>query len=197
MKPTIIIIFTVLIIAFIAASSEAGWLIYHVPELNGQILDIETKQPIEGAVVVVEYNKKTMGLGASMSSIMDVRETLTNKDGNFHFHPYTTLIQPFSWQIPTSFIIFKPGYASLELGAGYFTDEVTKEQSGVWPGPEFKCLQYRLRGHGIVELPKITTREQRLVAIHTADISGAEIDTNELPLLYKNIRDEYKALGIK
>ena len=190
-----IFILSVLIIAFMTASSEAGWLIYSEPEFNGKILDIETKQPIEGAVVVVEYNKKTMGMGASMSSVFDVRETLTDKDGYFHFPPYTTLIQPFSWQIPTVFIIFKPGYASIELPLkDYFTGEETREQEGSWPGPEFKGLMYRLRSPGIVELPKLMTREQRLIA-NSVGITG--YTEKELPLLYKLRDEEYKFLGIK
>jgi len=177
-----------------AASSEAGWLIYHEPEFNGKILDIETKQPIEGAVVVVEYKKKTMGIGASMSSMFDVRETLTDKDGKFHFSPYTTLIQPFSWQIPTGFVIFKPGYASLKLGSGYFTGEVTKEQEGTWPNLELEVLKYRLRGSGTVELPKLVTRGQRLIA-RMIDIE--DYSAKELPLLYKAITEEGKALGVE
>ncbi len=193
-----IIILSVLIVAFIAASSEAGWLIFHEPEFNGKVIDIDTKEPIEGVVVVVEYNKKTMGIGASMSSIMDVRETLTDKEGNFHLPSYTALIQPFSWQIPTGVIIYKPGYASLVLGTGYFTGEVTKEQGGSWPQyPAFSGLKYRLRGPGIVELPKLKTKEQRLTAKYPADIFGAEIGAKELPLLYKIISEENKALGLK
>src|SRR6266540_2743121 len=164
-----ILILSVLIVAFMAVSSEAGWLIYHEPEFNGKVFDIETKQPIEGAVVVVEYNKKTMGIGASMTSVMDVRETLTDKEGNFHFPSYTTLLQPFSWQIPSSFIIYKPGYASLKLGAGYFAREEWKEQGGSWPDPELRILKYRLSGHGIVELPKLNTKEQRLAALYPAN----------------------------
>jgi len=183
-----------LIVAFMAVSAEAGWLIYHEPEFNGKMLDIETKQPIEGAVVVVEYNKKTMGIGASMSSVMDARETLTDKDGNFHFPSYTTLIQPFSWQIPTSFIIFKPGYASLELGSGYFTVEVTKEQSGSWPGPEFKGLKYVLRGPGIVALPKLNMREQRL---NTIKYPYGDVRSKDTPLLYKAINEERRRFGLQ
>jgi len=175
--------------------SEAGWLIFHEPEFNGKILDIETNQPIEGAVVVVEYKKETMGLGGgNISWVIDVRETLTDKKGNFHFPSYTTLIQPFSWQIQPIFIIFKPGYASIEWPLKkYFTGEETGVQEGTWPGPEFKGLKYRLRGLGIVELPRLTMREQRLVA-RRIGITG--YTAKELPLLYKARDEESKALGL-
>lgn len=183
----------ILMFALFAPTSDAGWLIYHVPEFKGQIIDIDTKQPIEGAVVVAVYKKATMGLGAgSLSSIISARETLTDKDGNFRIPSYTTLIQPFSWQIPNEVIIYKPGYASLETGTWHFIGETLKEeQEGWWPG--FKDLKYRLRGHGIVELPKLKTREERLNA---SMIGLTGYHAKDLPILYKALNEEGKYLGI-
>jgi hypothetical protein len=132
-----------LLITLFAASSEAGWLIYHEPEFNGTILDIDTKQPIEGAVVVVEYKKESMGVGAgNISWVIGVREALTSKEGKFRFPSYTTLIQPFSWQTHTVFLIYKPGYASLQLALkDYLTGKETSEMEGSWPGPEFRGFE--------------------------------------------------------
>jgi len=48
-----IIITALLLVVLMTTSSEAGWLIYHKPEFKGRVLDTETKEPIEGAVVVV------------------------------------------------------------------------------------------------------------------------------------------------
>ncbi|HEY5974247.1 MAG TPA: hypothetical protein VIU41_05845, partial [Geobacteraceae bacterium] len=56
-----IIILSVLLL-LMASSSDASWLIYHEPEFRGEILDIDTKEPIEGVVVVVEYTKSTLGM---------------------------------------------------------------------------------------------------------------------------------------
>jgi hypothetical protein len=190
-----LIISSVLLVAFMAASSEAGWLIFHEPEFNGKILDIDAKQPIEGAVVVVEYKKETLGVGAgNMSSVIAVRETLTDKDGNFHFPSYTTLIQPFSWQIPTVFVIYKPGYASVELALkDYLTGKEKREVEGSWPIPEFKGLQYRLLTE-TVELPKLSTREQRLMSRR---IYIENYTAKELPHLYKALGEDGEALGVE
>ena len=189
------LILSVLLIAFTTATSEAGWLIYHMPALNGQILDIETKQPIEGAVVVVEYQKATMGLGAgSISSVINVSETLTDKNGNFHIPSYTTFIQPFSWQVPTIMIIYKPGYASLELGKDYFTGKETEEEEGSWPGPDFKGLKYRIHGLGIVEIPKLKTWEQRWKSMPSP---VTDIDYKDQKLLIQLLNEENKNLGFK
>jgi hypothetical protein len=196
------------------ATSEAGWLIYHKPEFKGRVTDAETKAPIEGAVVVVVYEKHSLisGPGGGYSSVIKVKETLTDKKGEFHFSSYTTLIQPNSVEDYARFIIYKPGYGNfsghrinppigMPLGdiETFFTKEtgsrgnveilVIKDNKSEW-----KLVNITF---GIAELPTLKTREQRLEAIYPADISGAEINEKELPLLYKNIREEYRALGIK
>ncbi len=180
---------TVLLIMIVLTS---GCFIYSEQAFKGTILDIDTKQPIEGAVVVVEYKKAYISLGAGkVDYIMDVRETLTDKEGNFQFPSHVTLSSPISTQIPTAFIIFKPGYASLELGSQSFTGEEIKEVEGSWPG--LNQLKYRVRGRGIVELPKLRTREERLKA-EEIGISG--FHSKDLPLLYKALNDEEKYLSI-
>lgn len=128
-----ILIFSMLLVAFMATSSEAGWLIYHKPEFKGKVIDAETKEPIEGAVVVVVYNKHTLisGPGGGYTSVIKVKETLTDKNGEFYFSPYTTLIQPNSVEDTAEFIIYKPGYKSsaeftvwaLSEGLGFSTDK--------------------------------------------------------------------------
>jgi len=44
-----------------SSDSFAGWLIYHKPEFKGKVIDAKTKEPLEGAVVVVAYYQKTFG----------------------------------------------------------------------------------------------------------------------------------------
>jgi hypothetical protein len=169
-----------------------GCYYYHEPAFKGTILDIDTKQPLEGAVVVAEYTKASLGLVESPSSIIDVRETLTDKEGHFCIPPYTAFIQPFSWQIPNSIIIFKPGYASLKLRTEYFIGEALKEeQEGSWLWT--KEMRYKLRGAGIVELPRIRTMEERRQAWMDADIFGPEFKFGEkIPLLYIMVSEESK-----
>lgn len=194
MKFTLLIAMLVAVLLFVSTSSEAGWLVFNEPEFKGKILDIETKQPIEGAVVVVEYKKATMGLGAgSISSIIDIRETLTDKDGNFSFPSYSTVIQPFSWQISTILIIFKPGYASLRLDASHFTGKDINEIKGSWPG--LQNLRYRLHGLGIVELPLLKTREERLYSMPSGPLT--DIDPKKQRLLIQLINEERGNLNLE
>src|SRR3989338_11661307 len=88
------------------------WMGYHKPAFKGKVIDAATKEPIEGAVVVVVYSKTAIGIAESYSVTINVRETLTDKNGEFYIPSYTTIIQPLSWEEWASFIIFKPGYGS-------------------------------------------------------------------------------------
>jgi hypothetical protein len=157
------IIFVLILVFFTAVCLKSHWLIYYEPAFKGTILDIDTKQPIEGAVIVIVYKKEVMGLGAgSFSKVINIREVLTDKEGKFETTFYATLIQPFSWQDQTIFLIYKPGYANIELTLkDYFTGQDTREQEGSWPDQELRKYKFKLRGSGIVELPKLKTREER------------------------------------
>jgi len=93
------------------ATCNASWLIFHKPTFKGKIVDIDTNEAIEGAIVVAVYRVEAISIADSVDISFDARETLTDKDGKFKIPSYTTMIQPLSWSIPTQFIIFKPGYA--------------------------------------------------------------------------------------
>ena len=93
------------------STSAYSWPIYSKPEFRGRVIDAETKQPIEGAVVVVLYKKWGFGgPGGGNTLPFDAKETLTDKNGEFYFPSYTTIIGPLSRTSRADFIIFKPGY---------------------------------------------------------------------------------------
>ena len=50
--------------------------------LNGIVVDTETNQPIEGAVVLVEWTK-TKGFGLTYTESYKVADALSDKDGKF------------------------------------------------------------------------------------------------------------------
>jgi len=172
---------------FTTVSSEAGWLIYYEPELKGTVLDIDTKQPIEGALVVVEYSTTTPGIGAGrMSSVINARETLTDKEGHFQIPSYITIIQPLSWKIPSTLVIYKPGYIGFPFGTWHFNGEETKEDLEKWAFAETqmpKYIKFKLDDNGVVELSQAKTSKQEeyagfaLLYIHT--------DKDKLPIFNK------------
>ena len=62
--------------------------------ISGKVIDAETKQPIEGAIVLVEWTK-TIGYGLTRTESYKVAETLSDKDGKFHlpgcYSPFVNL----------------------------------------------------------------------------------------------------------
>jgi hypothetical protein len=181
--------FLVMAFLVVMVAPLAGCFFYSEQSFKGTILDIDTKQPIEGAVVVAEYRKAYLSMGAGKADyIMDVREMLTDKEGKFYFPSHVALSSLISTQIPTTFIIFKPGYASLgypQLESQFFTGEEIKEKEGSWPG--LGELKYRLGNHGTVEIPRLRTKsemERRMLGFPTG------YGPKELPLLYKAYEEE-------
>jgi len=191
-----------LVLVIISSQAYAGWLIYHKPEFHGRVIDAETKEPIEGAVVVVIYNKITYAIIEQGTSAIKVKETLTDKNGNFSFPSYTTLIQPFSLEYAAEFIIYKPGYGNypnnpITHGFDVYNCELffTKEtgSAGELEGLVNRKLTKIKVIFGIVELPELKTKEERL----RARITMPEYGPKGLPLLYKELNDEAKRFGIE
>ncbi|MEK6678286.1 MAG: hypothetical protein AABY39_02600 [Nitrospirota bacterium] len=214
MKTIIVSLIIVLtIFTFVAPSHALWWMVYHKPAFKGKVIDAETKEPIEGAVVVAVYDKATIGLGAgSISSIIEVRETLTDKEGMFHIPSYLTIIQPFSIENEANFIIFKPGYGSfpwhrvsppmemsLDVIEEYFIKEVGKTdeivQRSQVPATKGKILKRWNVIFGIVELPKLKTREERRDSLPS--IPGPGIPSIKMKNLIRLSNEERISLGLK
>ena len=174
-------------------SHALWWMVYHKPEFKGKVIDAETKEPIEGAVVVVVYSRRAIRIAPhAVSETVNVKEALTDKDGNFHISSYTTLIDPLSSESAATFIIFKPGYLSIS-GINLedcFSGGVCKEAELPWLYNQ--QLKYKIAS-GIVELPKLKTREERIKA-SMVGVTGYH--AKDLPLLYKTVNEEERYLGI-
>lgn len=191
-----------------AGAAEAGWLIYNKPALAGRVVDAETKAAIEGAVVVVTYEKSTVGVPHSYTSIIKVRETVTDKNGEFHIPAYWTLIQPLSVESLVRVLIYKPGYGNFPEqqivpgGIAPIDDETffsrpigTEGQLSLWvatpSGPEPHVTEVTF---GIVELPRLTSREERLKSIPSLPSWDRLEEQREL---IRAINHEEEALGLE
>lgn len=111
---------TACLFMFSVISSQAGshgWLIYYEGSFRGKVIDSETKEPIEGAVVVAIYHVRLFGPILPLFSdavVADVHEVVTDIKGEF-FIPSNIFFYPLPTTLGgeyTSFIIFKPGYGS-------------------------------------------------------------------------------------
>lgn len=160
---TCFIVATVLLFNIGEAFAGWGWVVYHERSFKGRVIDAETKEPIEGAVVVAKYNARYIGPTGGHDTLIDVQEALTDKDGNFHMPSLTTLIYPLAWGTGTTFLLWKPGYKAAEKNDWFF-----KEEPGtVVTRPVFteKGLEPKPVRVGIVELERAKTREEREKAL--------------------------------
>ncbi len=156
---------------------------------KGRIIDIETKEPIEGAVVLAVWQRAYRTLAGDNTYFYKAKEVLTDKEGRYEIPSYRpiNLLPIISYIRDPEFTIFKPGYLSL---SGRHLEENVIDNPA-----EFKRNEkvYRL-APGIIELPKLKTREERL-----RNIPGGPTDVgaDKLPIFYKSINEERKNLGLK
>lgn len=137
-----------------------GWLIYREGPFKGRVMDAESKEPIEGAVVVAQYHVYLLTVVGLRSDMIDVQEALTNSRGEFYIPVYTTTINPLSVGDDVSFLIWKPGYKREERWGGYFfaKEPGTIENRPVQTDRGFEIKAVRL---GIIELGKLGKFEER------------------------------------
>lgn len=208
MKTIIVSLIIVLtIFTFVTPSHALWWMVYHKPAFKGKVIDAETKEPIEGAVVVVIYEKYPIisGPGGGSASIINIKEFLTDKNGEFCAPSYITIIQPFSIEADASFIIFRPGYGSflwhrvsppMELSIPaiqeFFSGETGAQGEIGWDYKKDKKIKVTF---GIVELPKLKTREERLKAMPSP--VGEDSDYKKQKLFIQLLNEENKNLGLK
>ncbi len=142
-KFTIILLFTVMFFSTSACGAN----------FKGKVIDADTKEPIEGAIVVASWTEEAPTAAGSTSRLRDVKETLTDKNGEWAIKgPSGKGI--FSWlrfftslysARPPVFIVFKPGYCSWPKGFGV------------------PACKDKIKGFDIektIELPKLTDRSR-------------------------------------
>lgn len=212
-KIYLIVMISMLLFVVYSAPCLAGWLFFSKPAYKGKVIDAETKVPIGGAVVVVIYEKHVYGPAGGYPSVIKVKETLTDKNGEFFFPSYSTIIHPVSREDDTCFIIYKPGY-------GNYPDKTISPPSGMtyqsmknfFAADKFgKQMEVKVRvwkigkkkhttqkvTFGLVELPLLKTRKERLRAIPGRPAGFTGFRSKKLPLLFKAINDEHKRFGLK
>ena len=155
-----IILIGVILILFLVIFTHASDRTY-----QGKVIDADTKEPIEGAVVLVYWWEEKGAFLGSLERLKDVKETLTDRDGKW------SIVGPESdkkkivrgmlstiaivWAIRNpGFVIFKPGYCSWPNG---FSIEACKDKIG----PE--RTDQIMEGKTVeFDLPRLTNGEDRL-----------------------------------
>ncbi len=155
---------------------------------RGQIVDVETAQPIAGAVVLAIWIELVDALVQTNTQFYDAREAVTGPDGRFEISrrkpPFFTfrILEP-------EFKIFAPGYA---------------EHRWIVTPPTGQALV----DPTVIEMRLLKTREERrrnLPAIpgvfYTSEPSGGALKTvvprSKIENFLRVLNEEEKALGLK
>jgi len=171
----LVVVLFLIIMSCVAITHEYG--LYY-----GKVIDKETAEPIEGAAVLLAYFTAEHGLAGSVSHYVDAQETLTDKKGEFRI-PAKRLFtfRPLSsWEPYPQVRIFKPGY-------------------GCYPrhkevAPKFDYGSLPANQNVTIELPQLTTREERLRNLSCRPVAFPDI---AMKIITKTINIERLNLGLE
>jgi hypothetical protein len=163
------------------------------PMYEGQVLDLETQEPIEGAAVVAIYMTDVLTPVDTLSNTIKVREVVTDSEGRFKLPSCTTIVMPLSVKDDTTFVIYKPGYLvvnRVRIGDCFSGKDICETGNVPWRSDR-KDIFYRL-SPGKVELPRLHKRDDRI----RVSPSLYEREQEHAPHMMQLTRDEDKALMI-
>jgi len=115
-------------------------LYHHYGPYYGKVVDMETKQPLEGAVVLADYYTWLWGSpGGPSVYFLDTQEVVTDKNGEFKIEP----LNAFAFR-PISTFNSYPGFRIFK--------------------PRYECYKYAIPvdRYATIELRELKTKEERL-----------------------------------
>ena len=171
-----------LVVTFLLSMTSVGCAHYSAGPWTGKVIDSETKQPIEGAVVVAEWYESFAAIPETSSRFRGSKEVLTDSEGMFKIDA-----QSFFSMLPDSrmpgpdITIFKAGY-------GYFPVQHIY--------PKDWNRHYFEKPGAVVELPKYKTMEERRQKLQGGLIPGLH-DFSKLKKFMEQVNIERVGQGYK
>jgi hypothetical protein len=123
---------------------------------KGRVVDSETKQPLEGAVVLAVWDSVTPTIADTVDSYLDAEEVLTDSNGRFVVGKHPPISWRPGWVEGPRLIIYCPGY-------GFYPHYHTSPPMPL-RGTE-QLLERMEKEELVIELPRLKTREERLKVI--------------------------------
>ncbi|MCP4024649.1 MAG: carboxypeptidase-like regulatory domain-containing protein [Desulfobacteraceae bacterium] len=152
----------------------------------GKVIDAETGEPIEGAVVHIRfYTRSGTPAGANLNYEGSI-ECLTDKNGKFNLSYRGITFRPLNlWDKKVIIYIFKPGYGVFPWHKG----------GSITPEPEKRCCIEKNQ-FAVVRLPQLKTdmeRRRNLRSIYLDD----DIPYKKQKLLFDLVNKEEISIGLK
>jgi hypothetical protein len=158
---------------------------------KGQVVDGETRKPLEGVVVLALWLKHYPGLhGPTVGEYYDSAEVLTDADGRFKIESRWTLNPFVSYDKPELYLL-KSGY-----GRWQFRDYDKYSKDTFEQQKQIKGEWEQLAGNGVVlELPLAKTREQKLESIRS--LEPLHVPSYRMPKYLAALNRERERLGLQ
>lgn len=134
-----------------AAWAGGGWVVYWDGSYHGQVLEAETKAPLEGVVVVAVYHESCYRFIQTNSKEIGVQEVLTDATGKFRIPAFWTVSTPDCWFDDATFTVFKPWYGPFPSTSGLAIPVYTPSD------PKENRIAEIFRQGAVVELPRLNT----------------------------------------
>lgn len=184
----------VVIITFWVAPAFAGSATFYYSDgpWSGKVIDSETKEPIEGAVVLAVWQKVYATPTGDSSYFLDAVEVLTDKDGNFLIPKFKGInINPLARIEGPRFTIYKPSY-SLFPSYMYFNTYFPNSPLRV----SIDEMEAMFIKGVVVELPSLKTKKERLDGLPSSSDPFHGYDEKKKHYV-KLLNDERIRLGLE
>lgn len=155
----------------------------------GKVVDAETKEPIEGAVVFMTCYTTTPTLAGVNSHYAGFKEAVTDGQGEFLLELRLSTLKPgHAWSYEPEVFVFKPGYGVYPWHKNAKSDTLARNTSHLLPANKFVTIT----------LPKLKTKKER--KRNLGFIMAPYLHKNEFSA-YENLfrlrNFEYIKLGLK
>ena len=159
---------------------------------QAQVVSADTKQPLEGVVVLAWWTRHVRSFGGPSEEHRDSQEVLTDKDGRFTIESrWFFSLNPLVFVLGPFVAMFKSGYGDYEW-PGYKGSQTWSKEKREALRTEAQLLQL----DGIVlEMPRLLTAEQRKEYLKHLEVAVVTVPLDKRPLLQKAFEDERRALG--
>jgi hypothetical protein len=159
---------------------------------QAQVVSAETKQPLEGVVVLAWWTRHVRSFGGPSEEYRDSQEVLTDEDGRFTIESrWFFSLNPLVFFRGPFVAMFKPGYGDYGW-PGY-------QGSETWPKEKRDALRTEaqlLQLDGIIlEMPALSTADQRKEYLKHLEVHVLTVPLDRRPLLQKAIGEERRTLG--
>ena len=161
---------------------------------RGKVIDADTKEPIEEAVVVVFWYEARETIAGESTRLKDVKETLTDKNGEWSITgpkgrdympvPYLSFLTGMYYTREPQLIIFKPGYCSWPKG--FSIDSCKGKMKSIGEGEV-------MEGKAI-ELPEVSGKDRIMNLPHP--LVGERVPFEKEKEFIRLINEERRKLGL-